>query len=400
MENYLKIYSYKEKIIIANKYNGAWIRVSKELYTYLKAMIENKKKVCEELDDDDKKFIENIILKMKSKNIIIDEKSYVKPQLISLQLTNRCNLRCIHCCMDAGDNDGGEMSTLEIKQIIDKIALWNPREVMISGGEPMIRKDFFNILLYLRKKYSGIITLSTNGLFITSQNAIDLVSNVDRFDISIDGYDERTCSIVRGKGVFKKVIDAIKVLKQYKAENITISMTFGDKNENWIDKFNKLAKELKVQSMCRIFSPVGRGADSKKIFSGMDNMRVFIPKSFFTDKSDANCRRSCCTAGETELFIDYMGNVYPCPSLIKQKYYMGNVLNEDIENLVKKFDNTKIIINGLKEQGINYSKCKNCEVRDFCWTCPGANEFFENEFALKDQCRQVKPILMKRIWEE
>ena len=63
---------------------------------------------------------------------------------MGIQLTNRCNLHCLHCCADSGRGDiENELSTKEMKDVFKKVVEWNPRRIMISGGEPLLRKDFF-----------------------------------------------------------------------------------------------------------------------------------------------------------------------------------------------------------------------------------------------------------------
>lgn len=77
------------------------------------------------------------------------------------------------------------MSTDEIYRSIRKIAKWNPDNVSISGGEPLVRRDIKEILIYLRKVYNGKITLSTNGLLIDKENIETLKKCVDYFEIVV-----------------------------------------------------------------------------------------------------------------------------------------------------------------------------------------------------------------------
>ena len=83
---------------------------------------------------------------------------------------------CKHCCIDANSRTD-EMSTDEIYRSITQNSQWNPDNVSISGGEPLVRRDIKEILIYLRKVYNGKITLSTNGLLIDKEN-IETLKNV------------------------------------------------------------------------------------------------------------------------------------------------------------------------------------------------------------------------------
>lgn len=75
----------------------------------------------------------------------------------------------------------------------------------------MLRSDFLTVLGYLRSIYNGKITLMTNGTLIIPKNVEEIVSQIDSIDISLDGADEESCAVIRGKGVFEKVVSSIKV---------------------------------------------------------------------------------------------------------------------------------------------------------------------------------------------
>ncbi|WP_035011505.1 radical SAM protein [Enterococcus crotali] len=105
------------------------------------------------------------------------EKYGVVNETVSIETTHRCNLHCAHCCMNASNNmkEESDLSLEQMKEMLNKIIEWKPKRIMLSGGEPMLRKDFFLILSYLRSRYNGTIILSTNGTFINSKNASQLV---------------------------------------------------------------------------------------------------------------------------------------------------------------------------------------------------------------------------------
>ncbi|WP_349292283.1 radical SAM protein [Thermoanaerobacterium thermosaccharolyticum] len=78
------------------------------------------------------------------------------------------------------------------KDIINKMSKWNPKSIMLSGDEPMVRTDFFELLLYLKSIYNGNIILSTNGLLISEENVDILTKCVTSMSISLDGADEES----------------------------------------------------------------------------------------------------------------------------------------------------------------------------------------------------------------
>lgn len=397
-----------DKVILANKETGTWTRMSDEVYEILKLLLADGDSI-ESLHsafeiNDDYIFIKNLYDSLVDSNIICSEEYQPNKQnkIVSIQLTNRCNLKCIHCCVDAESaaNDNLDLTTAQIKSIFDKVINWNPLNIMLSGGEPMIRNDFIELLTYLREKYKGKIILSTNSLFIHKENVKILTLCCDSFEISIDGIDEETCSIVRGPGVFNKVCKNIQLLKSFGAANINLSMVFSDRNQYLEDQFYKLNEKLGTKAVCRLFSAIGRGALNKSVFSDKSNEDIYIPSDYLAEQYDKPFGISFCSAGNRELFIGFDGALYPCPSYMQDEFVMGNVLDcENINDLLK----------SDKEQYSEYiaqahpqklSTCSNCQVRHFCWTCPGELRDITTKEAFQARCNLLKPVLMKRVWEQ
>ena len=298
---------------------------------------------------------------------IISEKTSnnYRIETVYLILTNRCNLNCKHCCVSAegtvNDIRKKELDTDVFKIIIDKVIHCNPDRIIVSGGEPLVREDFIEILQYLREKYSGKIVLSTNATLINTFNVKDIVKNVDRMDISIDGIDESTCSIVRGKGVFDKVLKAIYLIKAEKFNEIYLSMIFGDFNKGFEDKFNELNRNLGTYPIIREFIPVGRGKENKHIFMAEQQNDV---GALYTNEELIEAKKGTvgirCGAGMTDLVINYDGNVYPCANLMQDCYKLFNICEIDS---IPEFINKDIIDqSGYKAlemlQPENYEKCK------------------------------------------
>ena len=129
----------------------------------------------------------------------------------------------------------------------------------------------------------GKIILSTNGTFINDKNVDILAKCAYKIDISLDGVDEESCSIVRGPGVFDKVINNVKLLKNTGFEKISLSMAVSDKNKHLETEFNKLNELLGTTPLVRAFTPVGRGKDNRNIFSDKGIDEVYISEEFLSD---------------------------------------------------------------------------------------------------------------------
>lgn len=402
-----KVIINENRVIIANIQTGRWAKITKESYEIIKIGIENKKSIDDLklmlFDDEDRLYIENIYQKLYSVGLIETDRKLVnyKNKLVSFEITNRCNLSCIHCCIDADGikSKKKELTTKEVKNILSTIVKWSPDRIMLSGGEPMLRSDFTEILIYLKSIYDGKILVSTNGTLINKNNIDILKKCAYQVDISLDGVDEKTCSIVRGKGVFDRVIENIKLLQSTGFENIYLSLAVGDKNKYLEDEFNKLNKRLKTKPLIRIFTPTGRGLENNKVFSNRESSETCLPSDYLSENYDGIDKVCNCTAGDRQIFIRYDGDVYPCPSAMEESYKLGNILETlNIDN---------ISIHNIKNKNLedlkpyNIDDCKLCKVNLFCWSCPGEYiRLKDNKIALKHRCKRIKPILYKRIWGE
>ncbi|MEF9992032.1 MAG: radical SAM protein [Peptostreptococcaceae bacterium] len=402
IENTVQIVN-EDKVILANQNNGYFIRISKEIFDILNIMIDNKLSIEELLsklnDDEDRDYINKLFYKLIN-NVIQkqgDKDQNNKNELAAFEITHRCNLHCTHCCIDAdcSISDNEDLSTNETIDIIDKLVEWNPKAIMISGGEPMIRSDFIELMKYLRKNYDGKIILSTNGTLINDENISILSKCFDKIDISLDGVDEESCSIVRGKGVFDKVIKNIKRIQNSGFYNISLSMVISDKNEHLEENFRDLNKTLGTQPLVRLFEPIGRGKDNKSIFSNKGEDEIYIPLDYLSEDYKKISIRTC-SAGKKELFISHDGDIYPCVQFIEDQFKLGNIKNIDrLSELNNDYNNMSLrLINPN-----NFEQCKKCKVNLFCWTCPGQlKELKDSKLAFEYRCKAIKPVLFKRVW--
>ena len=399
---YCRIIINLKKVVLSNIENGSWIRITKEVYDILVLGIENILGI-EELklnlyDDEDREYIQNLYNILCKMGIIEDENYEYKinNKIVAIEMTHRCNLRCFHCCIDADGvvSNKNDLSTEQIKIIIDKIIKWNPDRIMLSGGEPMLRKDFIEILKYIKNNYKGKIIVSTNGTLINTSNVEALAECAYQIDISLDGVDEESCSIIRGPGIFNKVLKNVQKLKRVGFSRIFLSMVISDRNEHLERRFKALNESLGTFPLVRIFSPVGRGKDNLEMFSSLGENSVYIPENFMNE----NLEVCSCSAGIREIMVSYNGDIYTCISFMNPQNKIANILEiEDLNDL----DNSKKqhpFLDILSSQ--SYKDCKNCKVNLFCWTCPGEFEELKlNEKAFNFRCSKLKPILYKKVWE-
>ena len=124
------------------------------------------------------------------------------PICLTWELTYACNLQCVHCLSSSGQRDERELSTAEAKRVLDELRDLQVFYINIGGGEPMVRRDFFELLEYSVGNGIGV-KFSTNGAFIDAEKARRLAA-MDYLDIqiSLDGVDAVTNDAVRGIGSY------------------------------------------------------------------------------------------------------------------------------------------------------------------------------------------------------
>ena len=402
----------ENRVVIANRDTGEWMKISKEcadiINQAIKLELADEELLDKIADDEDRSYIKTLLEKLEDLGVVSEKReNTIEFDVIYLLITNRCNLRCTHCCADAEGEASKtfqlEMNTQQWKKTIDKVISANPKGVAITGGEPMIRNDFFEILETEQKKYTGKIALATNSTLISNENVSTLVKLIDKIDVSIDGIDEETCSKIRGKGVFGKVMNSIALLKNNGMKEITLSMTFGASNYHLKEKFLELNKALNTKPIIRIFMPKGRGEKSRQFFEDDNKTNEGIVLS---DDEMVVARKSLrtitCGAGIREFVINYDGSLYPCPNMVADKYRFAHV--DDFSSFQKLYESIyqkkeEMISNLIKIQPEHLEECKNCKVNLFCWSCLAEIELkLKDKEKFRERCEIQKKILYPLIW--
>ena len=133
--------------------------------------------------------------------------------MLHLYLTNRCNLQCPHCYMDAGSRSDGELTTADWYHVVDEFStVSGPSLVAFSGGEPLLRRDLFDLAAHARSN-GHQTSLFTNGTLIPDEHtARRLGALFDWVQVSLDGATAPVHDAVRGPGTFARVVRAIRLL--------------------------------------------------------------------------------------------------------------------------------------------------------------------------------------------
>lgn len=134
--------------------------------------------------------------------------------ILILNLTNACNLRCQHCYANALQPDKNELTTQEIQTLAPELHKNNIKFAILSGGEPLLRKDIFQIAQIL-KQHHILPYLSTNGLLIQPKNIHLIAQTFPYVGISIDGNPQIHDTFRGKKGAFQKSLNAISLCLQH-----------------------------------------------------------------------------------------------------------------------------------------------------------------------------------------
>ena len=165
--------------------------------------------------------------------------------IMQLYLTNNCNMRCPHCYMYAGEKSEYEMTTDEIKSVLNAYRKSGGRDVKMTGGEIALRSDLVSIVKY-GKSLGLRIDLLTNGTLWTKSAVEAVTPHINSVQISIDGYDETENAKVRGKGNFKKALDTVDAFVRLGVTvKVAVTANYTPDIIDKVDAFAEFAKSLK-----------------------------------------------------------------------------------------------------------------------------------------------------------
>lgn len=157
-----------------------------------------------------------------------------EPFLVALNLTQRCNLQCAHCYLDAGvrkDGDQDELSTAEVKAVIDNIAaLSDETMIVLTGGEPMMRRDLPELAAHANDR-GLMVVVGSNGTLLDDKRAKTLKeAGVQGIGISIDSLDPAYHDEFRGQpGSWAKAMEGIDACRR---NELRFQIHFSVTNDN------------------------------------------------------------------------------------------------------------------------------------------------------------------------
>jgi AdoMet-dependent heme synthase len=298
------------------------------------------------------------------------------PISVHLDVTYRCNERCVHCYLDHDDH--GEMTTAEIKDVLDQLAAAGVFFLQLSGGEVFLRRDFFEILEYARRLQFSV-KVKTNAVMIHEAEARRLRDLcVEAVQISVYSHrPEVHDAITKLPGSLARTLAAMRFLTAQGVKvtmaNVLMTQNLGDHIE-----LQKLAGELGVHyTLDPTITPMMDGDRSvldlripgealPDIFHNpalVSNMEEFCAPPQPVSETDLN--GYSCSAGHSFCYISPYGDVFPC---VQFPLPSGNVRRQkflDIWNHSAELEEVRSI------QIKDLTTCSSCAHATTCTRCPG-----------------------------
>ena len=351
-----------------------------------------------------------ITLNSQSLDIIRDEHKLLD---LFWETTLRCNANCKHCGSNAGNKQfDGELTTEEIKAAFKNVAdSYDASKILINvtGGEPLVRKDLFEVMEYASNELGFHWGMTTNGILLTDENILNLKkANMETISISIDGLRDTHDSFRGVPGSYDKILSNIKKLKEAGfVKHIQVTTVFHKKNIDEMDELYNQMLDLQLDSWRMVsMDPIGRAKENEEyLLDGYELKRLldFI-KSHKKDEKlpitygcqsylgldyEKEVRRSYfnCRTGISVASILYNGDLFVCPNVARRKELIqGNVKTDDFKDVWE----NKYKVFRDKER-TNCDECKKCDAWDYCL----GGSFHTFDFDSNTQTKCVYKMLKK-----
>lgn len=295
------------------------------------------------------------------------------PVNVTWEITLKCNLQCSHCLSDSGAKAENELDSETCKKVLDDLIRMRVFQVNIGGGEPFIRPDFLDFLKYAQAK--GLVTcVSTNGTLVDHDLARRMAKlSMLYLQVSLDGATEEVNDRIRGKGTFKRVLDALNCLAKNQVR-FSINTVLTRLNYPQLDTLRSLAKFYGAELRVSRFRPSGRAKQSKA-WLGPDKVQleafadwlsahdlVRTGDSFFCMTSEYRRRKGLdmCGAAKMTCCISPVGDVYPCAFLQEPPFEAGNIQTSSLKDMW----NHAPVFHRLR--GLNVETCHTCSRFESC----------------------------------
>lgn len=336
----------------------------------------------------------------------IGDSDLISPMHATIEVTDKCNLKCKHCYLSASPNKSRIMTFNDFIKIKDKLTKNMVVNIEFTGGELFVNPDIYEILQVAYEEFA-IVGILTNGT-ILSDNILELlVKNAKKtvINVSIDSIHKEVHDQFRNmNGAFEKTCKNVKRLTD-KGLFVRIASSIFKENMWEIDKLAELAIDLGAKAFTFNFvEEFGRGNDiyrdaysDLKVNEYLEYLNGVIEKYkniIPIQQGEGLLGTRNCGAGVNSIVIDPDGDIRPC--VLSSKWCcMGNLLSEEFESIMKYsiYKDLAAILPPHKDNGCDanckyLSYCKGCYIKGF-QTC-------KNE---KMKCSWIKENKLERLYK-
>lgn len=294
------------------------------------------------------------------------------PLTVLLELTNRCNEKCVHCYIDQADRT--EIDTAQWLATIDTLADLGTLILTLSGGEALLRKDFEAIYRHAHARKFGI-RLFTNGTMLTD-GQLDMIANYKPLDVQISLYGhtaELHDGITQLPGSFDRTIQAIKNIIALEIP-VYAKASWMQQNVEYYTEIRDFATSLgAVFRGNKNIVPTRFGDGESQACQLTDEQyKNLIARNSPTPTPDEppqldpkRDNSHLCGAGVVTMRIGADGSVYPCTQLHEAA---GNVQYDHLKNI---WQQASIFIKLRETRKRDLITCSACSLLVYCFRCPG-----------------------------
>ena len=309
--------------------NLATFLALKFMYQFsLKKFSDSKSQVIKNVID----FLNNNEISLSKTNTKIVEFSTKIPlKVIQIEVTNKCNLRCMHCYLP---DYSKELDRKKISSIVYEAKQLGVMDVDFTGGEPLLLQGLSEIIEEVLKE-GMCTTIFTNAVYIPEDFKI-LIQRYDgiRLKVSLDGWNETIHDSIRGRGTFKRTIKNIEYFRSLGVP-VTVNVVLNNKNISGVKYFLELFDRLDVKYAFDRFLPFERNNRLSISDEEFNNAILCIPniQANCNNISESTFESFYCGAGNSYVFINSSGDVGFCPTLSSTKFCGGNINEKTLNDI-------------------------------------------------------------------
>ncbi len=351
------------------------------------------------------------------------------PKWIAWEVTGRCNLNCIHCRASAGlESHDTDFSTEEAKALIDDIAEVSTPVLVLSGGEPLLREDLFEIARYGTDK-GFRMCVATNGTLVTDGVVGKMKdAGVKICSLSLDGSTAAVHDDFRKQpGAFEATLRAAETFRRNGMQFI-VNSSFTNRNRHDIPAVCRLAKSIGAHAWYMfMIVPTGRGQEILSELIGKEEYEEILRWHYEMEKKEDEMlvRPTCaphyyrvrlqrmkeegktftprsltfstgggkgCVCAQSICFIDSRGNVQPC------SYFpaaAGNVKKEKFGEIWRNSE----LFRSLRDFGRYKGRCGECEYQNVCGGCRARADAILGDYLEEEPFCNYVPLKTRRRGE-